>query len=85
MIAPERRLTQRSLVGVTTPNTLLRVEGTDVETISDAAGNFSLAGVPVTLGDNQLAVIASDDAGKEAFWLRYKNFGETAEAYCAES
>ena len=35
--------------------------------------------------DKAQEIRASDDADHEAFWLRYKNFGETAEAVCAPS
>ncbi len=34
--------------------------------------------------DKAQEIRASDNAKHEEFWLRYKNFGETAEAYCAQ-
>ncbi|MCV2864881.1 hypothetical protein [Defluviimonas sp. WL0075] len=34
--------------------------------------------------DKAQEIRTSDNAKHEAFWLRYKNFGETAESFCAQ-
>ncbi|MCV2869644.1 hypothetical protein OEW28_13500 [Defluviimonas sp. WL0002] len=34
--------------------------------------------------DRAQEIRTSDNAKHEAFWLRYKNFGETAETFCAQ-
>ncbi len=35
--------------------------------------------------DKAQEIRTSDNAKHAEFWLRYKNFGETAETYCAQS
>ncbi len=78
---PESTSAAVTLVGLTTPGDAVALSGTTLTTIADTSGQYQFSNVALTLGDNNLTVVATGPTGATSTFTldvqRLANTGST--------